>query len=520
MAHDAARAPTYQRHLLLNVASNYFGQLITIVVGFLLTPFILRNLGGAVYGMWVLVGAVVAYGNLLDFGITSAVTKYIAEYRAKGELEQVWSLISTALLLAVLLGVAVLGCGLIGAPFFPRVFNIPPGEHELASSLVVLASLGIGISIPSMIISSVFRGMQRFDLSNLLGVIGTLVSAGLVVLVLSLGGNVLGIALSSIAVTLVMQVVSVLVIRQAMPELRFGWQYLSLPVARTLLSFSWSLFVVNVATQLQSKTDEIVIGLFLPIQLITSYTVARRLSEMPQILASQFIKIILPVASELDATDDNTRLRAVYIASTRITLAIFVPFACVLIVLAQAILTLWVGEAYAGSAHIVLILGVASLVDIAQWPASLVLQGMSRHRPLAVVAIIAGLANLALSIYLAQALGTTGVALGTLIAALAESLCVVMPYTLRALGVRLREMFALAFIPSLVPALPMLVVLNLLLQHGVPSSLVTLGLTAAAGFLVYIAGYFAFGASAQERALCRAVSMRAVRMATVRLRGE
>jgi O-antigen/teichoic acid export membrane protein len=135
------------------------------------------------------------------------------------------------------------------------------------------------------------------------------------------------------------------------------------------------------------KSDEIVIAAFLPISLVTPYAVARKLSELGRTLTNEFIRVLLPLASELDARDDPARLRALYVVGTRLTLAIFLPFACVLLVLGQQILAAWVGEAYGPYAYLVSILTLVGLIDTSQVPAGSVLQGMTRYRPLAIASV-------------------------------------------------------------------------------------------------------------------------------------
>src|SRR5262249_50375839 len=161
-------------------------------------------------------------------------------------------------------------------------------------------------------------------------------------------------------------------------------------------------------------TDEIVIGAFFPVSAVTPYAIARKLSEIAQMMTDQFLRVLVPLASELRADNDQIRLRSVYLTGTRLTLAIFLPFGCTLVILARPILTLWVGADYADYAHLVTILVVASLIDTSQWPGGSVLQGMARHRPLAIISVGTGVTNLALSIVLVRNLGLTGVALGTL----------------------------------------------------------------------------------------------------------
>ena len=315
-----------------------------------------------------------------------------------------------------------------------------------------------------------------------------------------------------------MQVLSVRVIKRTAPELRFGWRGAKRSLVRTILSFSSSLFVIDMATRLQTKTDEMVIGVFLSIGSITPYSLARRLSEVAQILTDQFMKVLLPLASELDAENDRARLRSLYITSTRLTLAIFLPVGCVLIVFASAILSAWVGAEYAEYSHLVIILTVASLIATSQWPAGSILQGIARHRLLAGTSTCSALANLALSIGLLYPFGLMGVALGTLIPTTAECLGFVLPYAMRVVGVSTSEAFKQIFLPSMIPAVPMIIFLYVLQRVVEPLSLLSIMPLAGVGVVVYLTGYLSMGASAVERQICRSFAASTMRFAKARLK--
>jgi len=510
---DATKDPVIRWRVFVGAASNYVGKFIALGTWFLLTPFILHRLGPVSYGLWALVGSVVAYGSLLDFGIAGAVVKYVAEYHAKGEIAHARSLVATALCLYSALGLIVVALSAAIAPAFPYLFNVPPNERVTATWLVVLMGLGIGVSTPAATMIAVLKGLQRFDLANLIGVTGTLISAAATVAVLLLGGGVLGIAAVGIFVMLAVQAPSIWLIKRIAPELQFGWRGASRRMVRPVLSFGSSLFVMNMAGHLQTKTDEIVIAAFLPLSTVTPYAIARRLGEVPQILTDQFMKVLLPLASELHATDDRARMRSLYITSTRLTLAIFLPVGCMLVVLAQSILTVWVGAAYASYAHLVVILTLASCIDASQWPAGAVLQGMARHRPLAVMWVGAALANLALSIVLVQNFGLTGVALGTLFPTTVVCLGLVLPYSMRVIGVNATEALKEIFLPALLPAVPMMIILYILQLLVEPLSLLSIMVVASVGVLVYTIGYLSVGASEIERQTCRSVALSTIRFA-------
>lgn len=482
-----------------NTLSNYAGKIVTLGVGFFLTPFLVHQLGPATYGLWILVGSVVAYGALLDLGIAAAITKYIAEHRARSEPEQAQALVSTAVTLYVALGALVIVLSVILAPVFPLIFNVSPAQQSEAFWLVLLSGVAVGIAIPCTTSSAILRGLHRFDLTNLLGVIGTVLSLAATVLILLLGGSVVLVVAANIVVTLLMQLPAIWLIRQVAPELKLNLRGVSRALVRRVMSFSSALFVVNLAGQVQGKTDEIVIGLFLPLVQVTPYALSRRLSDIARILTDQFLKVLLPLASQLHAEKDKARLRSLYVTSTRLTLAGFVPLGLVLSILAAPLLGAWVGSTYTQYAPLVMILVMAGLIDMSQWAASHVLQGMERHHPLAVISIGSALANLVLSLILVQTWGLIGVAIGTLIPTTIECLFFVMPYTMRVTGVNARQALREIFLPGLLPAIPAAAVLAWLRQQIQPSTWSELGLVAIIGLGIYVAVYITFGASGVER---------------------
>src|SRR5258707_7876801 len=148
MASDPTRV-LLNRHVLRNSLSNYIGKFVSLGTWFLLTPFLLSRLEASTYGLWVLVGSVVAYGSLFDFGIAAAITKYMAEYHARGEYAEARELIATALCLYTLLGIIVSAIALLIGPIAARLFNVPEAQRSLTLSLVVVSGLGVGLSIPS-----------------------------------------------------------------------------------------------------------------------------------------------------------------------------------------------------------------------------------------------------------------------------------------------------------------------------------------------------------------------------------
>jgi O-antigen/teichoic acid export membrane protein len=507
---DDSKRDKMTRHVLLSSVSNYIGRFINIAIWFVLTPFILNELGAETYGLWALVGSVVAYAYLLDFGIANAVTKYVAEYRARGEGEKAHSIIATALCINLGLGFLVILMSALLAPFFTDLFNVAPSDQQTATWLFFLAGAGVGLTIPGAMVTAVLRGLQRFDLMNLVGVMATFLSAGGTFLVLRLGGGVLGLALVGIGVSIVVQLLSIFFVYRIAPELKFGWLVLSRSNMKILVSYSSSLFLMNLGGYLESRSDEIVIGGFLPVSEVTPYNLARRLSTLPQTFTEQFLSLILPMASEIHAREDASQLRSLYLISTRITLLTCLPISMILIVLGKPILTAWVGAEYGAYSYLVVILVTATLIDTSQWPAGFILQGMARHSPLAIMTIASGVSNLILSILLVTRLGLMGVALGTLVPTTIICLGFVTPYAMRVIGVPVKDIYLKVLHPTLLPVIPMMLVMAALREWIHPVSFVWIIVIATLGSMVYLAIYLLMGGNDFEKKILRKVYLQII----------
>jgi O-antigen/teichoic acid export membrane protein len=309
-----------------------------------------------------------------------------------------------------------------------------------------------------------------------------------------------------------MQVLSFWALRRCAPELSFGLRDSRRAQIRPIASYSWSLVVTNVARRLETKTDEVVIGAFLALSAVTTYALARRMAEASQILTEQFRKLLLPMASELNASDDRQRLRLLYTVGTRLTLAIYVPLGGTLAILAVPILSVWVGSQYADQGYLVAILTAASLIMTSQRPGVAILQGIAKHRPLAWMIVSSGVGNLVLSVLLVQRFGLVGVAVGTLVPTAVVYSGLVLRYTLQTLDIRLASWLGDVVWPTAAPAVPAAAVLFALRPLLAAPSLPVLVVVAAAGLLTYALVYLAIGAADFERNLLRSLAHNTLRV--------
>ncbi len=217
------------------------------------------------------------------------------------------------------------------------------------------------------------------------------------VIVLEAGGGVVAMVAVNIPVTLLMRVVCVRLIPPAHRScLRLPWRQPGLHATACRVR-RWSR-ACQISDLLQRKSDELIVALSLSVAAVTPYALGRRLSELPHLVANQFVRVLLPIAAELSAQEEIDRLRTLYIVATRVTVAIFTSIGLGVVLLAEQILIVWVHPGYEDAVPVVVILTMASYLVTSQWPAGADRAGDGTIPAGCASSVASGIANVALSI--------------------------------------------------------------------------------------------------------------------------
>ena len=171
--------------LRLNAASAWVGVVANSLIGILLTPFILGHIGKTGYGIWALVASFTGYYGLLNMGLNSAVTRYIARYAGQREHQRINETLNTAISFLGCTGTLVfLASFLLAAPL-ARVFEVSARDAADFALVVRVLGLATGINFVASVFTATLAAFELFVVSNAIGVIVSVVRALLVICLLT-----------------------------------------------------------------------------------------------------------------------------------------------------------------------------------------------------------------------------------------------------------------------------------------------------------------------------------------------
>ena len=475
--------------IVRNVGSSWFALGINILIGIFLSPFILHHLGDAAFGIWVLIFSLTGYYGIFDFGIRSSIIRFVSKFSATQDLDEVSGLINTAMFVYSCVGVFSLLITLVGCVYVDRIFQIPPAFHSTAQWLLLVVGTSVALGFPLGLFGGILEGLQKFYVLNWTNVVfSSLLRLVLIVFFLNRGYGLLTVALITVGSPVVGSIVRAIIALRSLP-VRFSTRYVNRRAFRQMANYSGVTFMILIAWRLRFKTDAVVIGTFLSSAAITYFYAGSRLVDYASEVVSSLAQIFVPMSSKSDAAGDKDRLHKIFVAGNRACAFVVFPMTAAFVILGKSIIEVWVGKKYVDQGYPVLItLIIPYTLMMMQGASSRILFGISKHGKLAVVTMIEGISNLALSILLVRPYGILGDAMGTMIPMLGTYLLFMPQHLCSRLGIRMWTYVRQSYLLPLLLTTPTVVVALALKRWFVPHTYRQLAVHLVAGGIVYGAG--------------------------------
>jgi len=426
------RAPA----VLWSTVANWTAFAVNAVVSFMLSPFIVHRLGNSAYGTWVLLGSLVGYLGLLDFGVRGAVTRFVANESAAGDHRAASATVVAALRLFATLAVVTMLIATVLAATVDDLFRIPPDLLKQARIVVLLGGAAITSALIGGVFGGIVAGLHRFDLDGAVEIAITLLRAAAVVVALQAGYGLVSLAVIQLALSLLRGALAFVLTRRLYPELAFRNVGPTTQATKQLLSFSLFSSLIQLSGVIIYYTDSIVIAAFLPVAVVTYYAISASLTDYARQVVAAISRVVTPRTSAALATGGIDAVRAVVLSVGPASTFVCVPMALTFLLRGQRFMDLWMGPAYGPPTDAVLfVLSFPLCLAGGRLVAAATVMGINRHRGLSIAVALEAFANLGLSVLLIKPFGIVGVALGTAIPAMIVNLVFMPRYVERLLGI-------------------------------------------------------------------------------------
>ncbi len=405
------------RLVLRGSASNIIRLILSTLIAFVLPPFLVRHMPQAEYSAWVLILQMSAYVNLLDFGLQTAIAKFVAEHNASGDKDANYRLVSTSVI--ALSTAALIGAGVVCVLVWqvPRLFHQMPIAllHEVRMGLLMVG-LSSAFSLPFSPFLAVFTGLQDYVIPTAVTSVSKLSSAALLIVLLLFHANLMQLAAAIALCNVVTALGQWMVWRRfAREHVTVSFPFFDRDAATKLTKFGGALAIWTLGGLCVSGLDTVIVGHF-DYNNTGFYAIAASAVNFLGAIVGAVFGPLLPAVSALQSRRLPEQIGEIAIRTTRYCTLLLCVMGLPLFIGAFPLLRLWVGRQYAMHSVVYLqVLLVGNVLRLLLSPYSLVIVAIGKQHLATVAATAEGVVNLTASILLAHKMGAIGVAYGTVI---------------------------------------------------------------------------------------------------------
>lgn len=379
--------------VVLNYVNMGFGNLIPLFY----TPIMLSLLGQNEYGLYKLSSSITSYLGLLAIGLGAAVNRYLVKSRIEGGQDAEEKMLGFFVIIFRVITALTIICGTILAfnldVWYADSLNTDEMHRMFILMLIMVANTALSFSVAPYM--SIVTAREEYLFYQLMNIVTTCVLPLTNLVVLYAGFASIGMAVSSLVINLLIRIVYLIYIHS---RLHIHAQFKNLPtgVFKEIIGFSFWIFVANIVDQLYNATDTLMIGARpeLATTGVAVYSVGTVFSGMALSIAAGVSAVLMPRTTKMvfeGATSHELTDFAIKVGRLQVYL-ISTICACFFL-FGRPFLHFYVGEEYAISFWIALVVMVPLCIPLAQSACLNILVARNLHKYRAIMLLIIAIIN-------------------------------------------------------------------------------------------------------------------------------
>lgn len=394
---------------------SYLNIILHAVIGFLYVPILLHYIGKSEYGLYQLMGSLIAYFGVMDFGLSATVIRFYAKYRAEGNTTGMENILAISMRCYGIVTALALLIGVVCYQFLDQIFarNMTLGELIEAKEIFLLLLLNIVISLSTMVFRSVINACERFLFLKGLETIQLVTQPIFVVLLLQRHPIAFTVAAVQTALNLGLSLSRLLYCKVVL-KVRIQFHAWDRELFREFKNLALSVFVVTLIDQVFWKTNQIILGIVAGTGAVAVYSLASIIYLAYMALSGAISGVYLPYVTGMVARREPvSALSRLFCQIGRWQYYLLALVATGFIIFGRQFICLWAGEGFLDAYWITILIILPFTIDLIQNVGLSILQAMNRYDFRARVYFCTGLLNLFLAIPLAIRFGGIGCAFAT-----------------------------------------------------------------------------------------------------------
>lgn len=354
------------QRIILNALATYGRSVLGAGLALFSSRWVLNALGQTDFGLFTLVGSLIAFVVFLNNVLGSSVGRFLAFAIGKGDAEEVRQWFNTALVLHVILPVILVGIGWpVGEYCIRHFFVIPPARVDTCLWVFRLSLLSAFTTMLSIPFLAMFTAKQRIAETAFWGLLQSMLAFVLAyALTLAKGDLLLVYAAGMVGIMVVLFASQIARAFWIFPECRVDRRYwFHRQHTRELFHFAvWNL-VGGLGAVLRGQGIAILLNLFHGLAANAAYGIANQVSNQTLSLTESMTGAMYPEITASAGRGDHPRVLELALRASKFGVILALLFTIPLLIEMDYLLTIWLKHPPPGAALFCQIILLAFLAD-------------------------------------------------------------------------------------------------------------------------------------------------------------
>ncbi|MEE1274703.1 MAG: oligosaccharide flippase family protein [Olegusella sp.] len=383
-----------------------------IVVNLIYVPLLLSGVGNSEYGLYQMIGSIIAYLNVINSTLSAGATRYYSKYYVLGDEDNMANTLGILkriyrwanIIIAAATAVLIFAFRIV----YARSFT--PWEIEESSLLLIVLAFNLIVTMNNTISIAVITAHEEFVFLKATMLATVVIQPILVVFAIRLFPYALTVSIVQLAMNTVCRTLQHEYARRKL-GMDTKLRNFNRELQNGILRFSGTIAYAAMADQIFWKTDQLILGYMYGTSSVAVYAVGSQIVNAYMPLGTAVSSVFLPRVSELWHKDHD--LDAISALFTKVSRIAIYPLLAVLtgfIVFGQGFIKLWAGDGYQAAYWVAIIELTPFTIDVMQNIGLTVLQVMNRYGFRAKMYLVSAILNIGLTVVLAYEFGIVGAA--------------------------------------------------------------------------------------------------------------
>ena len=388
------------------VILSYVNMGLNALIGFIYIPMLLAFLTKEQYGLYQLVGSMIAYITIMDFGLANTTVRYYSRYRAQNDVKKQENLLATMLRLYLGISGAIIAVGIILLyvllPFYTKTLSA--SEIIIAKQVYWIMLFNLAITIPGHIFSAIIQSHEKFIFLRCASLANIILQPCLVYIILHFKASIVALVIvqtiCNLSLFMANAYYSMFKLKASFHLHKWEGKFV-----KEILFFSFFIFLNAIMDQVYWKTGQLILGAVVGTVSVAIYSVTISLCMSYLGFSANISSVFLPKLSALATQDNMSEINAIFLKVGRLQFYVVMLIFWGFLLFGRQFLHLWVGDSFMPAYTYAVILMTALIVPLVQNTGILILQAKNKHAFRAIVLLIIAILNVCISIPLAKQYG-------------------------------------------------------------------------------------------------------------------